>query len=396
MTKQLLIPQVQASWIYGMYAASAFLTPLFGGMIADRWLTRRAAVLLGGGIMAVGHFMMASEHLLLPALATIAVGNGLFLPTLPSQIDSLYAPDDPRRKSAYNVYYVGINIGAFFAPIVIGTLGELYGFHRGFALAGVGMIIALFTYTAGRRYLPAEPPRVPLTARVGTSGAARSDDTLLGRAILLLSIMGAVVVFRGAYEQLGNTMSLWADQSVDRRLTAGFSIPVTWFQSLNPLLVFALTPSLVARWTRLAARDREPSSLRKMATGATVIGVSYLMLAAVSAWAQSHDSRVSWPWMVGFMVIMTVGELYILPVGLGLFGRLAPAGLTATAIATWFFAGFLGNLFAGWIGTGWELVGHDGFFVLTGSVALVAAGILALLNPKVSSVERSLLPPEGR
>ncbi len=395
MTKQLLIPQFKASWIYGIYAATVYLTPLFGGMIADRWLSRRSAVQLGGSIMAAGHFMMASEHLLLPALATIAVGNGLFLPSLPSQIDSLYAPDDPRRKSAYNVYYVGIHIGAFFAPIVIGTVGEIYGFHWGFSIAGAGMIIALMTYTAGRRFLPPEPARVRPTMNEATGSAPRARNSVLRRALLLLSIMGAVVVFRGAYEQLGNTISLWADQSVDRRLAAGFSIPVTWFQSLNPLMVFALTPSLVARWTRLAARQSEPSSLHKMATGAAIVAASYFMLAAASTWAQHHDGLVSWPWMAAFIVMMTAGELYILPVGLGLFGRLAPAGLTATAIATWFFAGFLGNLIAGWLGTQWGLVGHGGFFVLIGSVALAAAGILALLNPKVSPLERLILSHPG-
>jgi proton-dependent oligopeptide transporter, POT family len=432
MTKHLSLAQAEASWIYGIYAATVYLTPLFGGMITDRWLTRRTAVQLGGGIMAVGHFMMASEHLLLPALATIALGNGLFLPSLPSQIDSLYARDDPRRKSAYNVYYVGINIGAFFAPIVVGTVGEIYGFHWGFSIAGAGMIIAMLTYTAGRRYLPPEPPRrlIRLTSAPGEprqviqptprpdpnrpahtehNGASEPSanhvpgstsppgDSLLARALVLLSIMGAVIVFRGAYEQLGNTISLWADQAVDRRLTAGLTIPVTWFQSLNPLLVFALTPYLVARWTRLAVHGREPSSLHKMASGATIVALSYLVLAGVSTWVKHHDGLVSWPWMVVFIVIMTTGELYILPVGLGLFGRLAPAGLKATAIATWFFAGFLGNLLAGWLGTTWGNLTHRSFFVLIGTVALAAAGLLALLIPRVGRLELGVThPPEGR
>jgi proton-dependent oligopeptide transporter, POT family len=389
MTKQLMIPQFKASWIYGIYAATVYLTPLFGGMITDRWLSRRTSVVLGGSIMAVGHFMMAYEHLLLPALATIAIGNGLFLPSLPSQIDSLYAPEDPRRKSAYNIYYVGINIGALLAPIVIGTVGEAYGFHWGFAIAGAGMIVAMTTYLAGRRYLPPEPPRFGSAALRATNSSPASGDGVLRRAVLLLSIMAAVMVFRGAYEQLGNTLALWIDQSIDRRLTASFSIPVTWFQSLNPLMVFALTPVFVARWTRMAAQQREPSSLLKMVIGAAVVGASYFMLAAVATWSQNHDGLVGWPWMAAVIILMTAGELYILPVGLGLFGRLAPAGLTATAIATWFFAGFIGNLFAGWLGTLWGPLSHGGFFVIIGSVALAAAGLLALLNPQVSALERA-------
>ena len=135
MTKQLLIGQEKASLIYGTYTAMAYFTPIFGGIIADRWLGKRRAVIIGGSIMAAGHFMMTFEPLFYFALATIALGNGLFFPSLPSQIDGLYRPDDPRRSWAYNVYYVGINLGGFLAPLICGTLGELYGWHWGFGAA---------------------------------------------------------------------------------------------------------------------------------------------------------------------------------------------------------------------------------------------------------------------
>ena len=388
MTKQVGLGQAEASWVYGGYAALVYLTPIFGGVITDRWLSRRTAVLAGGTVMAAGHFMMASESLLLAALVTIAIGNGLFLPSLPSQIDSLYSPDDPRRKSAYNLYYVGINLGALIAPIVVGTVGEMYGFHWGFAIAGLGMIIALVTYILGAQYLPPDPP--PHVARRGPAAAPQPlSRELRQRAILLLAIVGAVVVFRGAYEQLGNTLSLWADQSVDRTLTTTFVIPVTWFQSLNPLTVFALTPVFVARWTRLAARDREPPSVLKMVIGAVIIAISYFAIAALVLSAQSQGKPVNWLWLASFIIVMTAGELYILPVGLGLFGRLAPQGFTATSIAGWYFAGFLGNLFAGWLGTFWMPLNHGVFFALIGTVALVAAGLLSLSIRNVTRVERS-------
>ena len=160
MTKQLLFAQEKASFIYGTYTAMAYFTPILGGVIADRWLGKRNAVIIGGSIMALGHFMMAFEPLFYFALAIIALGNGLFLPSLPSQINDLYAADDPRRGRAYNVYYVGLNIGGFLAPLVCGTLGELYGWHYGFGAAGIGMFVGLMIYIAGRRYLPAEPQRI--------------------------------------------------------------------------------------------------------------------------------------------------------------------------------------------------------------------------------------------
>ncbi len=154
MTKQLMIGQEKASLIYGTYTAMAYFTPIFGGVIADRWLGKRRAVIIGGSIMAAGHFMMTFEPLFYLALATIALGNGLFLPSLPSQITDLYRPDDPRRSWAYNVYYVGINIGGFLAPLVCGTLGEFYGWHWGFGAAGVGMLAGLVIYILGGKYLP--------------------------------------------------------------------------------------------------------------------------------------------------------------------------------------------------------------------------------------------------
>jgi len=387
MTKHLMIEQQAASWIYGLYAAFFYLMPVFGGMLADRWLGRRVSVLIGGTIMAAGHFMMSFESLFYWALVTIALGNGLFLPSLPSQIDSLYAPDDPRRKSAYNVYYVGVNLGALAAPLVIGTVGEIYGFHYGFAIAGLGMIVAMTTYVAGGRYLPPDLPRTSDTQSLFSADSTVFTGDFLKRVSLLVLIAGAVVVFRGAYEQFGNTISLWADGSVDRRISSGTKIPVTWFLSLNSLLVFALTPLLVLHWTRLARRHRELSTVAKMVWGAIAVALAYLMIGAVCFWAQGHSEDVTWPWLAGFVTLLTAGELYILPVGLGLFGRLAPKGLTATTIAMWFSAGFLGNLFAGWLGTFWSRLGHGAFFTLIAAVALMAAFFLIFLISRAKELE---------
>jgi POT family proton-dependent oligopeptide transporter len=167
MTKQLLLGQAHASFIYGTYTAGAYFTPILGGLIADRVLGKRRAIVLGGAIMCAGHFMMTFEPLFYAALATIAIGNGLFLPCLPSQVGDLYKPDDQRRGWAYNVYYVGINIGGFLAPLICGTLGEVYGWHYGFGVAGIGMGLGLVIYLSGQRHLPpnASPPAPPRRGR---------------------------------------------------------------------------------------------------------------------------------------------------------------------------------------------------------------------------------------
>ena len=389
MTKQLMIDQQRSSLIYGGYAAAVYFTPIVGGIIADRVIGKRNAVVLGGLLMAAGHFMMAFESLFYPALAAIALGNGLFLPSLSSQINSLYRDGDPRLASAYNVYYVGINLGAFLAPFVCGTLGEVYGWHWGFAAAGIGMLIGLATYLAGLRYLPAEPAR----GRAAPTRVRAVGDRK--RFLLLFGIMAVVIIFRGAYEQNGNTIALWTDSGVDRHLNAHLSIPLTWFQALNPLLIFLLTPILVSYWTRLAKTGREPSSVRKMVTGAMLLALSFAIIAVVSAWSGAHHVRSSWIWLTVFFVVMTAGELFILPVGLGLFGRLAPKGFEATAIAIWFFAGFAGNLLAGGLGVLWSALSQPVFFTVTALVSVVAGLLLIPFIHAGAKAEQAMTAPTG-
>jgi POT family proton-dependent oligopeptide transporter len=377
MMKQLLLPQQTASLIYGIYTAFVFFTPIIGGVVSDRWLGRRNSVVIGGSVMALGHFMMAFEPMFYIALTTIALGNGLFLPSLPSQINGLYAQNDPRRASAYNFYYVGVNLGAFLAPFACGTVGELFGWHWGFTVAGVGMVAGLIIYLAGSRYLPPEEPR----RAIASARAPVVPPGFWARFALLGGIAGVVLIFRAAYEQSGNTLSLWIEHS-DR--TAGaFTIPMTWFQSLNPMLVFLLTPFFVARWLRMAKAGREPSAILKMSRGAAIVALSYVMLATVAGWSAKSGLPASWLWVVGFFVVYTAGELYILPIGLGLFGQLAPLGFNATTIAVWFLAAFAGNFLAGVLGAAWSHLSAAQFFVLTAAVAATSSVLLLVFDRSV-------------
>jgi POT family proton-dependent oligopeptide transporter len=378
MTKQLMIGQQMSSLIYGTYTSLAFFTPIIGGIISDRWLGKRRAVIIGGGTMALGHFMMTFEPLFYPALATIALGNGLFLPSLPSQINDLYRPDDPRRGWAYNVYYVGINVGGFLAPLVCGFLGETYGWHWGFGAAGVGMVLGLVVYVCGGKYLP-EQGRIK---RVATQAAPISN----GRAtvLLLLGVGLAVTIFRGAYEQVGNTVALFADAGIDRA-TALMTIPMTWFQALNPMFVILMTPALLAWWSRRAKAGRDASSMQKMATGALIVAASYLLLALAAYDAGS--GQASWLWLLAYFVVYTLGELFILPTGLGLFARLAPPSMGATTVAAWFLAIFTGSMTAGIVGTLWSRMTHPVYFVLLAAIAGAAAALLLALDRETRRIE---------
>ena len=370
MTSQLLFGQEKSSSIYGFYTAFAYFTPIIGGTIADRWLGKRRAVIIGATVMAAGHFMMASEPLFYVALATIAIGNGLFLPTLPSQINDLYTAEDPRRPWAYNVYYVGVNLGAFLAPLVCRFLGETYGWHYGFAAAGVGMLSGLVIYLYGQAYLPRERA---VAAPVAAPTSHRGRDTFL----LLLGIGLAVTVFRAAYEQIGNTIALWMRDDVNR-VIGGREIGAAMFFSLNPLLVMVLTPLLLAWWRRQAERGRELSVIQKMAVGALLVAASYLLVAAAEALA--GGGRVHWAWLLSYFFIFTLGELFILPNGLGIFARLAPPKLGASTVAAWYLAIFSGSLAAGQIGRLWSRVGHVPFFVTLAAIATASAGLLYLLE----------------
>jgi POT family proton-dependent oligopeptide transporter len=331
---------------------------------------------------------MTLEPLFYVALATIAIGNGLFLPSLPSQIGDLYERGDPRAGRAYNVYYVGVNIGGFLAPLICGTLGEVLGWHWGFGAAGVGMVIGLVIYLSGQRYLPAQT-QLPRIEQHSAPRENMARDTVL----LLFGLGVAVTVFRSAYEQIGNTVALWADTGVDK-VAGQFVIPMTWFISINPLCVMLMTPVLLAWWRKREAAGFTQLPTQRMATGALIVGASYLLLAALSLHADNVDVR--WPWFALFFFVLTVGELFILPTGLGLFARLAPRRLGATTVASWFLASFAGSLAAGLVGSLWTQMSQPVFFALLAAICAFAAIGLRLMDSRarlVAEVSRPRADP---
>ena len=245
-----------SSHIYGLYTGLVYLTPVFGGMLADRVLGQHRTILLGAAMMAVGHFMMAFEPLFLLALTMLILGNGAFKPNMSAQVGGLYAPGDPRRDRAYSIFYVGINLGAFLAPLVCGTLGEELGWHYGFTAAGVGMTIALAIYLYAMPALPPDELRRAKAAGIKNKPLDRDE----WRGILaLIALFVPTTLFWATYEQQGNTIVLWADDHTDRTINLILwhgQIPVTWFQAFNPFLIFLFTPFIIALWAWQARRGR--------------------------------------------------------------------------------------------------------------------------------------------
>ena len=387
MTKQLGFAQAKSSLIYGTYGAAAFFSPFFGGLIADRWLGRTKAVIAGGAMMMVGHFAMAFPALLFPALALVALGNGLFIPPLAIQVGGLYADDDPRKAYAYSAYYMGINLGGLLAPFVCGTLGELYGWHWGFTAAGVGMAIGLAIYLSFLRLLPPEPRRAELAAeaRPGAPPVVRQH------VAILLMMVAMVVLFRIGYEQSGNVIALWvrdfSDRSLDllgRRTT----VPATWFQSINPLLIIVGTPLLIRFWKRRGAKETVPHLLRRMAIGCAIATAAMLVMVLAAVVSGPAGARVSSLWVVAYFVLLTLGELFVIPVGLTLVESLAPIRFASMAMGGWYIAKFLGSLLAGIMGAYWLVIPPAAFFGLGGLSTLVASACLLGMSRAIA-VRRS-------
>jgi proton-dependent oligopeptide transporter, POT family len=372
-----------SSQIYGLYTGLVYLTPLFGGMLADRVLGQHRTILLGAGLMALGHFMMAFEPLFLLALLTLILGNGAFKPNMSAQVGGLYAPGDRRRDRAYSIFYVGINLGAFFSPLVCGTLGEELGWHYGFAAAGVGMTIGLVIYLCAIPTLP--PDQLHKAIATEKKPLERSE----WRGILALIVLFVPTTFFWAtYEQQGNTIALWADDYTDRTINLIVwhgEIPTTWFQSFNPFMIFAFTPLVVGLWAWQARRGSEPSTVVKMAIGCFGVALANLIMVG-AAWQSAGAPDASWLWLLAYFVVITLGELYLSPIGLSLVSKVAPARMVSMLMGLWLGTSFTGNFLAGWLGSFWSSMEKTMFFVMIAGIAMIAGAVILAFDRPLKGV----------
>ena len=367
--------QPLASQIYGFYTGLVYLTPIFGGLLADRVLGQRRTVIIGATLMAIGHFMMAFEQLFLFALGFLILGNGAFKPNISTQVGSLYPPGDRRRDRAFSIFYVGINLGAFLAPLVCGTLGEEIGWHYGFAAAGVGMTLGLVIYLLGAPYLPEDA----LAKRASLQQPL--DRAAWQSIIALLLLFAPVSLFWATYEQQGNTIALWADQYTDRHFLGG-EIPVTWFQAFNPFMIFAFTPLIVAFWRWQG--HREHSTVAKLAIGCLLNALAYLVMVA-AAWS-AGGGKADWLWLLAYFVVLTVGEIYLSPTSLSLVTKVAPVPLLSMMMGVWLSTSFIGGFLAGYLGSFWSSMGKESFFLMLALLSFAAGVIIILLHRPLRSV----------
>jgi POT family proton-dependent oligopeptide transporter len=385
-----LDPQPLASQLFGFYTGLAYCAPVLGGFIADRLLGQRRTVIVGGVLMAIGHFVMAFETLFLIALLLLILGIGAFKPNISTQVGALYARNDHRRDRAYSIFYVGINIGALLAPLVCGTLAVRYGWHAGFGAAGVGMLLSLAIYVGGLRALPEDERRGAEKAARTDRQAAQADSGERGTALAIIGVCAAVIPFWAAYDQQGNTILLWAEDFTDRSIEIGSwraDIPSPWFLALNPLCIFLLTPLLVRLWAWQGERGTEPSPIRKMAFGAACLALANLLMATAAGTATSNASAL---WLVGYFLLATIGELHVAPIGLALISKAAPLRSLSMLMGFWFAATLPADIVGGFLGGFWSTMARPHFFLMMALIAGCASLALSAIRHQKSGIRDQL------
>jgi proton-dependent oligopeptide transporter, POT family len=437
----------RAGAIYGLYTAFVYLAALPGGWVADRLIGQRRSVLYGGIVIAVGHFSMAIPAVTLAlgalppfyaGLALIVVGTGLLKPNISTMVGELYPEGGARRDAGFSIFYMGINLGAFIAPLVTGFLGETINWHLGFAAAGVGMVLGVVQYVLGDRHLGSaglqpnvamEPARragegsralgpglvatlflflamlqlfgvVDLTTAVGLAAAGGVvivtlsafyfgymfvagglDPTERKRLAVIAVLFVFSAVFWSGFEQAGSSLNLFARDLTDR-VIGGWEMPASFLQSVNSLFIILLAPVFAWLWIWLHRRNAEPSSPMKFAFGLLSLGLGFLVMVGASA-RVAAGVQVSPLWLVATYLLHTIGELALSPVGLSTVTKLAPQRMVGQMMGVWFMSISLGNLMAGQVAGLFETLPLPQLF---GAVAATTAGagiLLGLLSPPI-------------
>jgi proton-dependent oligopeptide transporter, POT family len=364
-----LSTQALASLIFGLYAGFVYFTPLLGGIIADRWIGQRNAVVIGALFMSAGHIAMAFDGSFLLALLLLVVGSGFIKGNISAQVGALYPQaDETRRTRGFAIFSMGINFGAVFGPIVCGLLAQAYGWHYGFGIAAIFMLAGLATYLYGYRHLPARVER-----RTGEHAELTSADW---RVIAALVAVMAITVFQSiGYYQLANVMPVWIQQHVALEV-AGHAVPIPWYQSIDPLFSILFVPVLFWIWRLQASRQREPGDLGKIGIGAWLCAAANLVLVAAIAGSRGAPVHPFWPFLA--CAVQGIAFLYYWPTLLALVSRAAPAKLNATMMGVAFMSLFVSNNLIGWVGGFYEKMRPIEFWAMHVAIA-ATGGVLVML-----------------
>ncbi|MFL2601319.1 MAG: peptide MFS transporter [Flavobacteriaceae bacterium] len=382
----------EAIALYGWYTMLVYLSSLPGGWIADKILGQKKTVMLGGILLCIGHTILAfdNEFSFYLGCFFVILGVGGLKPNISSMVGGLYQKGDERRDLGFYIFYMGINIGGFAAPILCGWVGETYNWHYGFGLAAIGMFFGQLTYFYGQRYL------VGVGDFVGKS--SHPDNKLIKHKltqvekdrikVLLISFL-LIIIFWGAFEQAGGLMNLYAKQKTDRILL-GIEIPASWFQSLNSFFIITLAVSVGGFWMRLKLKGKEASSLYKIAIGILIMGLGFMFMRFASSDYQVYGESAMY-WLVLAYLFHTIGELCASPVSLSFITKLAPLKYSSSIMGLYWAATGLGNKLAAAIGGFAEQAGEKqiftGIFIFCTLIALLVILLLKQLKKLTHGAE---------
>ena len=411
----------EALHIYAVYTGLVYLTPLIGGYLADRFLGTQKSIFIGGLTMMIGHFLMAFPDYLYLAIGMLIIGNGYFKPNISSLLGRLYKSNDLRRDSGFSIFYVGINLGAFLAPLIVGYVGETINWHYGFAIAGFGMLAGLIQFYYGQNKIIKEDttqqsrklksadwglitiisiiniPLILLILEVNEVINNYFFEILLAlvtfisfylltrkkqllsakddlKKIVYIGVLSIFVIFFWVgFEQAGGSLTLFANNSVDRNLL-GFIIPASFFQSINPLIIILIGPMIANFWLRVDRSKSNINTPQKMGLGLLLLAGGFFLITLVN---NSSDSAISLWWLVGVYFLHTLGELCLSPIGLSMVSKVSPRKIASLMMGFWFLSSAVANFMAGKLPGILQSNNLDLFTFLT--ITSIVAGLLLLL-----------------
>ena len=366
--------------LYGTYTMLVYVASIPGGWIADNILGQKKSVLYGGILLVLGHSILAVEEMwaFYTGLGLIIAGVGMLKPNISSMVGGLYAQGDIRRDDGFIIFYIGINVGAFLSSLIVGYVGETYGWHYGFGLAGIGMALGLAQYLYGQKYLR------QVGDFIGDNKSEEGKDVLKkpltsiekDRLVVLFLSFILVIVFWGAFEQAGGLMNIYASEKTDR-LFMGWLVPASWFQSLNAMFIICLGTGVAGYWAKRKLKNQLSSSLFKMIIGLIIMGTGFFFMSAASTQYETQGSSAMY-WLVLAYLFHTIGELCISPVALSFITKLAPLKYASLTMGVYFAMTGFGNKLAGILGEASQSMGE--FTIFTGiAIFCVVFGCLVLL-----------------
>jgi POT family proton-dependent oligopeptide transporter len=379
--------QPLASAIFGTYTSLVYLTPIFGGIIADKWLGRNKTLILGGVLMAIGHFLMAIQPAFLLALFALLLGVGAFKGNIATQVGALYGPNDLRRAMAFQIFYIFINVSVIAAPLISGTLGQKVGWHYGFGCAGVVMVIGLIIYLYGRRYLPAEELRGPSEEPKLREPLTRGDWMCVLYLVILIPVLAVSLLTN---QEIFNAYLTWGDQHFDLTLLNHTS---SWLITVDATVSFAMLVAVAAFWNWWGTHRREPDEISKMIIGSvfTVAGGLCLFMAALT---QPAGGKISLTWPMLFELFNSIGFAHVLPISLALFSKIAPKQITSTVLGLYYLSFFAANAVVGYVGGLYSSLPTTTFWLI--HVASAAFGLVAFVIFKLALGKRMQSTPRDQ